>query len=403
MNSPKITVIIPTRERASVLESALRTVTAQRYENLEIIISDNCSGDGTDVVVERANDCRIRYLNTGRRLSMSHNWEFALAHVREGWVTFMGDDDGLLPGAIHRMAEIIVETQAPAIRTEHCTYDWPGMTGRPQGQLIVPMTSGMEKRDSREWLTKALEGRTRYSQLPMIYNGGFIHVSVMQRIKDIAGAFFSSINPDVYTAVAIARLTDDFLFVREPLAISGTSRFSNGHSAFSAGPSRDLKTYKQFLGEANIPSHASMPVTEDGGMPPSLQACVYESYLQSARLGGNVQTMNHARQLAVMLATSGKHRTAIDAWCERFAQLHGLDFASADRSAAYLRRRLVPLLFGQKLARVLRSVVTDRLPLQNVYDASVAAGVLRAAPDRMDNVRFLTNELRSAWRGRATG
>lgn len=30
---------------------------------------------------------------------MSHNWEFAL-YVHEGWVTFMGDDDGLLPGAI---------------------------------------------------------------------------------------------------------------------------------------------------------------------------------------------------------------------------------------------------------------------------------------------------------------
>lgn len=402
MNLPRITVIIPTRERASVLDAALRTVTAQRYENMEVIVSDNCSGDGTDAVVERANDRRIRYLNTGKRLSMSHNWEFALSHVREGWVTFMGDDDGLLPGAIHRMAEIIVETQAQVIRTDYCTYDWPGMTGRPQGQLVVPLASGMEKRNSQKWLNKALGGRARYSQLPMIYNGGFIHISVLQRIKEVTGAFFSSVNPDVYTAVAIARLTDDFLFVSEPLAISGTSRFSNGHSAFSASASRNPQAYKQFLSEGNIPFHADMPNAEGDGMPASLQACVYEAYLQSDRLGGGAESMNHARQLAVMLATSGKHRAAIDTWGRRFAQLHGLDYADADRSAACLRRRLVPLLFGQKLARVLRSVVTDRLPLQNVYDASVAAGVLRAAPGRIDSLRFLADELRSTWRMRTT-
>ncbi|GGJ99584.1 glycosyltransferase family 2 protein [Luteimonas terricola] len=400
MTSPKITVIIPTRERASVLGAALRTVTAQTYENLEIIVSDNNSGDGTDAVVQHANDSRIRYLNTGKRLSMSHNWEFALTHVREGWVTFMGDDDGLLPGAIHRMAEIIVETKAQVIRTEYCTYDWPGMLGRPYGQLIVPLTSGMESRNSRKWLKKALEGHVRYSQLPMIYNGGFIHFSVLQHIRDVMGVFFSSVNPDVYTAVAIARLTDDFLFVREPLAISGTSKYSNGHSAFSARASRNPQAYRQFLSEGNIPSHADMPTSKEGNMPTSLQACVYEAYLQSARLGGSVDSMNHARQLAVVLATSGKHRTAIDAWGQDFSHLHGLDYSRANRSAVHLRRKLESRWLGQKLVRVLRSVVTDRLALQNVYEASIAAGALRAAPGRMDSLRFLGNELRGAWRAR---
>ena len=236
MAAPKITVIIPTRERAGVLEAALRTATAQDYENLDIIVSDNCSGDGTDAVVQRANDGRIRYLNTGRRLSMSHNWEFALGHVREGWVTFMGDDDGLLPGGICRAAEIIQETRAQVLRTEYCTYDWPGMPEHPQGQLIVPLSRGLETRNSHQWLRKVLEGRVRYSQLPMIYNGGFIHLSVLQRIKEGTGAFFSSVSPDVYTAVAISRLTDEFLFLHEPLAISGTSKYSNGHSACSVSP-----------------------------------------------------------------------------------------------------------------------------------------------------------------------
>lgn len=393
MAEPKITVIIPTRARVRVFESALRTVTAQDYENLDIVISDNFSNDGTAEVVQSANDRRIRYLNTGRRLSMSHNWEFALSHVQDGWVTFMGDDDGLMPGAIRRIAEIIEKTQARVIRTECCAYDWPGMPEHPNGQLVVPLTSGQERRKSHQWLCQALEGRVRYSQLPMIYNGGFIHFSLLQKMKDGVGCFFASANPDIYTAVASARLIDEFLFVREPLAISGTSKYSNGHSAFSVSAERNTAAYQQFLSESNIPFHSDVPTLVDGSIPLSLQACVYEAYLQAAPLGGNVDTMDHERQLAVLLATSGKHRASIDAWGHLFASRHGLDYAKAQRIAARLRPGLEARILGRKLVRVAHSIVFDRMQLRNVYEASVAAGVIRAAPGRMDSVRFLFEEL----------
>ena len=95
MAKPKITVIIPTRERCDVLEKSLQTVTSQDYENLDIIVSDNFSSDGTEDLVRSIDDKRVRYLNTGQRISMSHNWEFALSHVSDGWVTMIGDNDGL--------------------------------------------------------------------------------------------------------------------------------------------------------------------------------------------------------------------------------------------------------------------------------------------------------------------
>ena len=51
MVNQKFTVIIPTRERCEVLWACLKTVTAQEYENLEIIVSDNVSADATVDVV----------------------------------------------------------------------------------------------------------------------------------------------------------------------------------------------------------------------------------------------------------------------------------------------------------------------------------------------------------------
>jgi hypothetical protein len=178
------------------------------------------------------------------------------------------------------------------------------------------------------------------------------------------------------------------LFIREPLAISGTSMHSNGHSAFSVSTKRNLQAYSQFSSEGNIPFHLDMPTMEDGSLPLSLQACVYEAYLQSAPLGGGVDEMNHRRQLAVILATSGKRRAMIDAWSRKFAERHELDYDGANRAAGRLRPKLQVRALGQKLGRVLRSVVTDKLALRNVHEASIAAAVIRATPGRGDSVRF---------------
>jgi len=393
MANPKITVIIPTRERCGVLEYSLRTATAQDYDNLEIIVSDNFSEDDTRDTVHRANDSRIRYLNTGRRLSMSYNWEFALSHVEDGWVTFMGDDDGLMPASLHTVANIILATQAKVIRSDFCTYDWPGIPERKSSQLIVPMASGMEIRRSRQWLAKTMDGKARYNQLPMIYNGGFIHISVLKKIKACLGSFFSSVNPDVYSAIAIARIADDYLYVREPLAISGTSRHSNGYSAFSTAKERSLQPHKQFLEEGNIPFHGDLPLAVGGGLPLSLQACVYEAYLQSQALGSPVDGVNHAQQLAVILASSGRHRGSIEAWGKIFAEMHGLDYAAAQRVSALKRFNLQTTAMTSKTLKALNSVIVDRLPIKNIHEASIAASVIRSSPGRRDTLRFLKDQL----------
>ena len=168
MTKPKITVIIPTRERCEVLEKSLQTVTSQDYENLDIIVSDNFSSDGTEDLVRSIDDKRVRYLNTGQRISMSHNWEFALSHVSDGWVTIIGDDDGLLPDSLYKVAQIVQATDIKAIRSSVCYYAWPASTGHVFGLLKIPVSSGHEVRDARVWLFKVLQGRASYTELPML-------------------------------------------------------------------------------------------------------------------------------------------------------------------------------------------------------------------------------------------
>lgn len=375
---PKITVIIPTRERCDVFASALKTVTSQGYENLEILVSDNFSDDATEEITRQSNDPRIRYLNTGSRLSMTHNWEFALGHVTGDWVTIVGDDDGLLPGAIDRAAGFIHSSGVLAFQSTTCKYRWPGNKGRQFGRIRVPLTQGEEIRESQPWMMKVLEGRRVYADLPMLYTGGFVSMEVMRELKRKTGAFYRSRIPDVYSGFAIGSLIPRYGFVRSPLCISGISRHSIGVDQFAAKKKAEASPSLKFLSEENLPFHKDVPLSESGDIPSSLQAVVYESYLQTRDLRKNGIGELSDHQLEVILSRSSEHDEDISAWARKFAELHGLNYELA-RARARWRRRLykledIPINFLRRTRR--RTLGSARQKLENVYEASLAADAL---------------------------
>ncbi len=53
VKQPKISILIPTRNRSNLLHQSLECLTHQDYQNLEVIIVDDCSDDNTPEVVER--------------------------------------------------------------------------------------------------------------------------------------------------------------------------------------------------------------------------------------------------------------------------------------------------------------------------------------------------------------
>ena len=388
MANPKIIVIIPTRERSDVLQSALRTVTDQDYDNLEIIVSDNCSQDRTRDVVAAAGDPRIRYINTGTRVAMTANWEFALSHANDGWVTFMGDDDGLPLGAASKVAELVRQEPADAIRSRFCTYDWPAAAGQKHGRLIVPLGGGSESRSAAAWLKRSLSGFAKYTELPMAYNGGFVHTRVFQRGKCGGSNFFRSFCPDVYSAVAVASVIDRYIYCHEPLAISGTSRHSTGNSFYSVRSDKNASPAATFNSEANIPFHADLPLRGDGSCPRSLHALVYESYLQSRCLRDGEETESRDRQLQIILASDAPSQTEIREWGRLFAQQHGIDF---EKNAAAARLRALAIksyALAAKTIRTANSIILDNAsaPITDVHQASIAASVIRSRPGRLMSI-----------------
>ena len=251
------TVVIPTRERYDTLEHALHTCAMQDYDNLEIIVSDNYSQDNTREVVESYKDSRIRYINTGKRVSMSNNYEFALSNVRpEGYVIYIGDDDGLLPNAIHDINATINQTGAQVLRWDVASYFWPNIESKQANQLYIPsITANISSRDSANAIREVLSFKALYASLPVMYMYSVVKYDVIKRIKDSSERFYHSLNPDVYSGFAIAGAVKNYVNTKRPYVIAGASHHSIGASAvggFSSGAK--LK----FFSEDNLPFHQSL-------------------------------------------------------------------------------------------------------------------------------------------------
>jgi glycosyltransferase involved in cell wall biosynthesis len=228
----KFTIIVPTKDRCATLRHTLRTCLNQTYENFEVLVSDNCSQDETSQVVSELSNPKLRYVRTPRPLSMSENFEFALGHVNEGFVIFIGDDDGLYPDAVARAAAISSKFNVKVIAGKTSTYIWPDFPDESirDAAWIGMYRKGVELRRSLSWIQKTIDFKYKYCfDLPSVYCG-FVHLSVLNKSRTVDGRYFNSITPDAYSAFATAFSVPTYAYSHQPLVIAGSSARSNGAS-----------------------------------------------------------------------------------------------------------------------------------------------------------------------------
>jgi GT2 family glycosyltransferase len=95
-----ITTIIPTFRRPLALRRAIESVLTQTYRDVCVRVYDNASGDETsEMVAEMARaDARLRYTARPENVGAAENFIQASADVDTPFVSFLSDDDCLLPG-----------------------------------------------------------------------------------------------------------------------------------------------------------------------------------------------------------------------------------------------------------------------------------------------------------------
>lgn len=122
--SPKVSVVIPAYNREATVGRAIESALSQTLADLEVIVVDDASTDGTARAVESVTDPRVRLLRheTNRRAGAARNTGIAAA--RGAYVAFLDSDDEWLPGKLERqLAYMEANPEAPASCTGFLLVD----------------------------------------------------------------------------------------------------------------------------------------------------------------------------------------------------------------------------------------------------------------------------------------
>ncbi len=99
---PRVSVVIPAYNNARYIGAAMQSVLEQDYRDLELVVADHSSTDGTLRAIEQFHDPRITVLSTPTGGGAPANWERVTAAASGEYVRLVCGDDVLLPGTVGR-------------------------------------------------------------------------------------------------------------------------------------------------------------------------------------------------------------------------------------------------------------------------------------------------------------
>ena len=122
---PKISIITPSFNQVQYLETTIRSVLLQGYPNLEYIVIDGGSSDGSLEIIQKYAPWLAHWVSEPDR-GQSHALNKGFEHATGEWVAWINSDDIYLPGAFFKVGNAVAEQEC----------DWLiGKTVMTDGQL----------------------------------------------------------------------------------------------------------------------------------------------------------------------------------------------------------------------------------------------------------------------------
>jgi glycosyltransferase involved in cell wall biosynthesis len=130
-DEPRISVIIPTFNRAHLLPAALESVAAQREcPSFELVVVDDASTDGTPALLSTRGD-GLRVVRLARNGGVARARQVGVEHARGPLLAFHDSDDLMLPGRLGRLARFLDEHPEVDAVFANGLVDGDGVTSDP--------------------------------------------------------------------------------------------------------------------------------------------------------------------------------------------------------------------------------------------------------------------------------
>jgi hypothetical protein len=203
---PFVSVVVPVYNDADRVDVALWSLRRQTYRDIEILVVDDGSTDGTaQAVAKHLNDRRVRYLYK-RHSGRPETRNLGVREARGAYVAWLGSDDESLPNRILKQVEAV--RKDPAVDIVHTD----GLIFRPDGTLYERRR--YQAFTAQDFPRLLMAGFS--SICPILDTSVMIRRSLYDRIGPYDPAFLRCQDYDFYIRTAMA---GDVRYCHVPLAL----------------------------------------------------------------------------------------------------------------------------------------------------------------------------------------
>lgn len=113
MDRPLVSIVTPCLNSVKTLERTIASILAQEFQDIEYIVIDGGSDDGTLEII-RKYDPLISYWHTGKDRGISDAFNLGIAASRGKYVALVNADDWMSPGQVHAAVSALEANSAAA-------------------------------------------------------------------------------------------------------------------------------------------------------------------------------------------------------------------------------------------------------------------------------------------------
>ena len=277
MNSYKLTICIPTRNRLVYLKPLLYGLIKELPSDTQIVIGDNSDVEIFSDINSTLNS-QIKYLAPAASvLTMVENWNRCASQAEGEWVVFIGDDDYIEP----RLSSVIrqIERLSPktnGIKWAITNYDWSDNRKNKPSVSSLDLSMKLSPVDKEKTFLKMFgwpKPGARASGMG-VYHGA-LKLDVLNKIKNTYGDYFCDINPDYESSAKGLLHSTSAIYISRMLSIYGAGAASN--SAIS----RSLEKMKILAIETGSDALNDSPlgIPREAGIAPTV-ANTYHKFMR---------------------------------------------------------------------------------------------------------------------------
>lgn len=103
---PIVSVILPTYNRAHLIEQAIQDVLEQTYQDFELIVVDDGSTDNSEEIIKKMSDGRIRYVRHEKNKGANAARNTGIVTANGKYIAFQDSDDRWLPEKLEKQMQV---------------------------------------------------------------------------------------------------------------------------------------------------------------------------------------------------------------------------------------------------------------------------------------------------------